>query len=60
MDKQKEYFLFLECLRESGVTNMLGATPYLQEQFPELARRSEAMKVLGLWIDSFNTGVKDE
>lgn len=30
----QEYFDFLEKLRDSGVTNMYGATPYLQKQFP--------------------------
>ena len=32
MDK-KEYFRYLDALRESGVTNMFGAAPYLQGQF---------------------------
>jgi len=58
MSKQEEYFLFLECLRDSGVTNMFGATPYLQEQFTELTRASHARKVLGEWMDSFKTGEK--
>jgi hypothetical protein len=51
MNKQDEYFLFLDVLRDSGVTNMLGATPYLLEQFEELDKNA-ARKVLGEWMDS--------
>ena len=29
-------FGYLERLRQSGETNMYGAAPYLQEEFPEL------------------------
>lgn len=29
----EEYFGYLAKLRDSGVTNMWGATPYLQEEF---------------------------
>ena len=50
--KLEEYFLFLECLKESGVTNMLGASPYLEEQFEEL-NGSDSRKVLALWIQSY-------
>ena len=51
-EKGDEYFLFLECLKESGVTNMLGASPYLEEQFEEL-NGSDSRKVLALWIESY-------
>ena len=50
--KLEEYFLFLECVKESGVTNMLGASPYLEEQFEEL-NGSDSRKVLALWIQSY-------
>jgi hypothetical protein len=33
----KKYFDYLDRLRDSGVTNMYGATPYLQRKFPELS-----------------------
>ena len=35
MDDQtrSEVFEYLDALRESGVTNMFGATPYLMEEF---------------------------
>ena len=48
----KEYFNFLEVLRDSGVTNMFGAAPYLQQEFG--LSRTEARKVLGEWMNSFN------
>ena len=41
-------FLYLNRLRESGETNMYGASPYLQEEFG-LSRR-EASKTLGEWM----------
>ena len=32
----EKYFDFLDDLRDSGETNMFGAAPYLQAEFPEL------------------------
>lgn len=46
-----KYFEYLDSLRESGETNMLGAGPYLQSQFGLEAK--EARAVLARWIDSF-------
>lgn len=46
------YFDFLNNLRESGVTNMFGASPYLQEVFPELSK-NEAKSVLINWMKSY-------
>ena len=51
MDMEKEYFAYLELLRDSGVTNMFGAGPYLEETFD--LSRSEARKVLSSWMESF-------
>lgn len=47
-----EYFTFLDVLRESGQTNMLGAGAYLQSEFG--LTRQEARKVLSEWMQSFN------
>jgi hypothetical protein len=47
-DEHKE---FLEELRDSGATNMFGATPYLMEEFPELTK-SEARTILSEWMNS--------
>ena len=49
---RQEWFEFLEELRESGVTNMLGAGPYLEVRFlmePQTARR-----VLRAWLRTFS------
>ena len=46
-----EYYVFLETLRQSGVTNMFGATPYLREEFG-LGRR-EAINVLSNWMENY-------
>jgi len=49
----QQYFTYLVELRDSGVTNMWGAAPYLEAQFG-LDRR-EARDILLAWMDSFNT-----
>lgn len=49
---QEEHREFLNELRESGVTNMFGAAPYLQEEFPELTKQ-EARDIVGEWMRSF-------
>lgn len=57
----QEYFDFLEKLRDSGVTNMYGATPYLQKQFPELRHDfKRAVNILHSWFDTFKTGRNEE
>ena len=53
-DNQK-YFVYLERLRQSGETNMYGAAPYLQVEFPELRYdRNKAGEILLAWIRTFN------
>ena len=42
---------YLDELRDSGRTNMFGATPYLMDEF-DLSRK-EAMSVLRHWMDTF-------
>ena len=44
-------FTYLEGLRQSGVTNMFGAAPYLEREFG--LDRNEAKKVLVDWMKSF-------
>ena len=52
MDK---YFRYLEKLRNSGKTNMYGASPYLQREFPELRYDLKHSKeILLAWIKSFD------
>ncbi|MCP4482751.1 MAG: hypothetical protein GY817_08390 [bacterium] len=51
----KKYSDFLLALRDSGVTNMFGAAPYLQREFG-LDKR-EAREILSNWMKSFNEGI---
>lgn len=51
-EEQKE---FLDELRESGITNMFGARPYLMEEFPELST-AQAREVMSEWMSSFTLG----
>ena len=48
MSNVREEFIYLNRLRESGETNMYGASPYLQEQF--FVNRREASKILTDWM----------
>ena len=47
----KKYFDYLVRLRDSGATNMFGATPYLQREF-DLTHK-EAAFILVKWMESF-------
>lgn len=47
-----EMLVFLDNLRESGVTNMFGAGSYVEEEFPEL-NRTKARMTVSYWMDSF-------
>ena len=51
MTKNK-YWLYLEALRKSGVTNMFGAAPYLQREFD--LSRDEASEILLDWMNNYN------
>ena len=46
------YWLFLEELRRSGVTNMYGAVPYLQEAFD--LDKEDAINILSDWMKNYN------
>ena len=48
-----KYWIYLENLRKSGVTNMFGATPYLMEEFD--LDKKEATKILSDWMHNYNT-----
>ena len=49
--QRQEFFEFLDELRESGVTNMYGAAPYLVKEFG--MPKMEAYRILEAWMDSF-------
>ena len=55
IELKKEYADYLISLRDSGTTNMFGASPYLAMAFPELSK-DDARKVLVLWMESFKGG----
>lgn len=50
---REEHLDYLDVLRISGVTNMYGATPYLQDAFPKL-NRDEAQNILSYWMKTFS------
>lgn len=49
---EKQVFEYLDKLRESGITNMFGAVPYIQIEFPELTVK-EASDLLVKWMRTF-------
>lgn len=49
----KDYFEYLDKLRESGITNMFGARPYLINAFPELTKQ-ESREILSKWMKTFS------
>tara|TARA_R100000152_G_C6770333_1_gene196474 strand:- start:606 stop:833 length:228 start_codon:yes stop_codon:yes gene_type:complete len=51
-ETETEVFAFLDRLRESGITNMWGASPYIREMFPEI-QRYEANRLLVKWMETF-------
>lgn len=53
-----EYWIYLEELRRSGVTNMFGATPYLMQEF--MLSMKEARKILADWMNNYNPNDYDE
>jgi hypothetical protein len=48
-----EHLTYLDDLRESGATNMFGASPYLQETFD--LTRHDANRVLTYWMETFES-----
>ena len=48
-----KYWIYLENLRRSGITNMYGAGPYLQSAFG--LERREASEVLSDWMRNYNS-----
>lgn len=57
-DPWKDYFKYLENLRQSGIVNMFGAVPYLRDEFPELSY-DEAKSVLVYWMEHYGEIIKD-
>jgi hypothetical protein len=51
-DQEREVLEFLNILRDSGATNMFGATPYIEEEFDLDSKESKSL--LTLWMANFN------
>lgn len=51
-DVEETYLLYLDKLRDSGVTNMFGAAPYIKLEFPHLTTL-EARYILSHWMQTF-------
>ena len=51
------YYIFLEMLRGTGVTNMFGAAPYLEEHCD--LSKSEATTVLVSWMENYDALIED-
>ncbi len=49
----EEHLDFLDNLRESGATNMFGATPYIKDEYPDLSNK-ETKDLLLYWMNSFS------
>lgn len=47
----EEYYNYLEELRQSGVTNMFGAVPYLKEEFK--LNDASARNILANWMHNY-------
>lgn len=47
-----EVFEFLDALRESGITNMFGAAPYVQDVFG--CNRWDARDLVIEWMETFS------
>lgn len=52
-----DYYIYLEELRESGITNMFGATPYLQEHFN--LEKKQAREILSNWMQNYEEIIKE-
>lgn len=50
---KEQVFEYLDNLRESGVTNMFGAAPYIEEEFGVTKREAKAFLVE--WMETFST-----
>jgi hypothetical protein len=52
-EEWEAYYTILERIRESSITNMWGASPYLKEFCPELSHQ-EAKEILCNWIHNYS------
>lgn len=57
----KDYYQYLEDLRDSGVVNMFGARPHLAEYMKEVSPNSvvSPATVLASWMKNYDALVED-
>lgn len=53
LEKLAECFAYLDALRESGITNMYGASPFLQKAM-RIKDRDFGVKILSSWMKTFS------
>ena len=53
----EEHLTYLDNLRESGVTNMFGATEYIEREFS--VSKKDAREILSYWMKTFSERHKD-
>jgi len=49
---ERDVLNYLNDLRDSGITNMFGAAPFVADQFDLTIKQSR--ELLSLWMDNFN------
>jgi hypothetical protein len=59
VERLTEYFEYLDALRESGRTNMYGASLYLRDEYPGMAN-VESHAILSAWMGSFSRTLSPE
>jgi hypothetical protein len=52
-EEWEEYYKFLEALRRTGVVNMFGSGPYMEECFPSLTK-DEISDIFCSWAANYN------
>jgi hypothetical protein len=57
-DQLIDYYYFLDGLRESGVTNMYGAAPYLADEYDMTTKY--AREILAKWMQSYDPNLTPE
>ena len=51
-EQEQEVLEYLNMLRITGVTNMFGATPYIEGEYD--LDKKESRRLLSLWMKNFN------
>jgi hypothetical protein len=49
---EEKHLRFLDRLRTSGKTNMMGASPYIKMAYPTLTKQ-QAVDILSYWMQTF-------